>query len=117
MSCNECEHNNTERNDLPANVPYIVYEAERARSERLFKRMWIAIIVAVALIFASNAVWLWAWTLYDYYSETITVDSADGGNANYIGQDGDIYNGEGYSQEKNPQKENTGNQETENQNP
>lgn len=116
MSCNECEHN-AERTDLPENVPYIVYEAERARSERLFKKMWIAILVSVALLFASNAVWLWAWTSYDYYSETVTVDSGEGGNANYIGQDGDIYNGDGYSQEKNSQEEGTaGEEETQGQN-
>ena len=91
MACNDC--NNNEKMEKPAQIPYIVYESERARSDRLFKRMWIALIVAVALLFASNAVWLWAWTSYDYYSEYVTVDSTDGGNANYIGQDGDIYNG------------------------
>jgi hypothetical protein len=97
MACNDC--NNNEKMEKPVQIPYIVYESERARSDRLFKRMWIALIVAVALLFASNAVWLWAWTSYDYYSEYVTVDSTDGGNANYIGQDGDIYNGNGYSEE------------------
>ena len=113
MSCNECEHNNTERNDLPENVPYIVYEAERARSERLFKRMWIAIIVAVALIFASNAVWLWAWTSYDYVSYEY---SQDGEGTNIIGDDNEVNNG-AETQNKGEKEENTGNQETENQNP
>ena len=93
MNCKECEKT---EGATPENVPYIVYESERARSERHIKRMWIALIVLVAMIFATNAVWLWAWTRYDY--ETVTVDSADGGNANYIGNDGDIYNGEGYGQ-------------------
>lgn len=39
---------------------------------------------------------------YDYVDDySVELDSGDGGNANYIGNDGDIYNGEGNStQEK-----------------
>lgn len=74
-------------------VPYLVYEATQARNERTIKRLITALIIAIALIFASNAIWLYAWLQYDYISEDITVDSQDGGNANYIGHDGDINNG------------------------
>lgn len=87
-NCNNCA---TTENAL---IPYVVYEATVARQERQIKRMWIALIVAVALIFASNAIWLYAWMQYDYSSEEIIVDAEDNGNANYIGQDGNIYNGE-----------------------
>lgn len=73
------------------NVPYIVYEAEMTRSERQIKRLWIALIVAIALIFASNVVWLIYINQYDFESYDLSTES--GGNANYIGQDGDIYNG------------------------
>ena len=64
--------------------------------ERMVKRLWIALIVCICLIFASNAAWLYAWMQYDYSSEETVVDvnSDDGGNANYIGNDGDIVNGE-----------------------
>lgn len=82
------------------NVPYIVHESSMARAERQVKRVWIALIVAIALIFASNSVWLYALMQYDYSSEQIIVDSEDGGNANYIGNDGDIVNGEDYSTEE-----------------
>ena len=34
-------------------------------------------------------------------TEEIIVDAEDNGNANYIGQDGNIYNGEDYSKENN----------------
>ena len=75
-----------------------------ARNERNIKRLIIALIVSIAAIFASNAAWLYAWCQYDYSSEetVIEIDSTDGGNANYIGNDGDIYNGEnqGYKAEK-----------------
>ena len=75
----------------PENVPYIVHESSMARMERHIKRLWIAVIVAVCLLFASNAGWLLAWTSYDYASCEAITD--DGGDANIIGSDGDIYNG------------------------
>ena len=80
----------------PESVPYIVHESSMARMERQVKRGWIAVIVAVCLLFASNVAWLYAWMQYDYTSEEVIVDvnSDDGGNANYIGNDGDIVNGE-----------------------
>ena len=113
MSCNECEHNNTERNDLPANVPYIVYEAERTRSDRLFKKMWITIIVAVALIFASNAVWLWAWTSYDYVSYEY---QQDGEGTNIIGDDNEVNNGAEVKDSNSQEEGATGEKETQGQN-
>lgn len=36
-------------------VPYIVYEGEQARNERHIKRLWVALIVAIIALFASNA--------------------------------------------------------------
>lgn len=39
---------------------------------------------------------------YDFESYELTTDN--GGNANFIGNDGDIYNGESNSKEENPQK-------------
>ena len=64
--------------------------------ERTVKRQWIALIIALFMLFASNAAWLYAWMQYDYTSKEVIVDvnSDDGGNANYIGNDGDIVNGE-----------------------
>lgn len=79
-------------------VPYIVHESAQARNERTVKRLVIALIVAIALIFASNAIWLYAWMRYDYTSEESVVDvDANDGVANYIGNDGDIVNGADYS--------------------
>lgn len=81
--------------NAPESVPYIVHESSMARMERQIKRLWIAVIVAVFLLFASNSAWLYAWCQYDYSSEEIVVeqDAQDGVNANYIGNDGDIVNG------------------------
>lgn len=78
-------------------VPYVVHEGILSRMERSNKRMLIALIIAVTLLFASNALWLYEWTQYDYCGETtsqdVTLESKDG-IANYIGNNGDISNGE-----------------------
>ena len=83
--------------DEKNNVPYIVYEGEQARNERHIKRLVIALVVAVLLIFASNVVWLYAWLQFDYVGEaTVTKDvlvNAEDGVANYVGHNGDIVNG------------------------
>lgn len=76
-------------------VPYIAFEGAMARNERIVKRLIIALIIAISLMFASNGIWLYAWLQYDYaYDEyTVEVDTEEGGDANYIGRDGGIYNG------------------------
>ena len=84
-------------------VPYIVYEGEQARNERTVKRLITALIVAIAVIFASNLAWLYAWMQYDYYTidDGVSVDAKDG-IANYIGNNGSIVNGENSGQETSP---------------
>ena len=89
-NCKECKEKRMEVN-TPENVPYIVHEAAMARNEWNVKRMIVALVAAIALLFASNALWLWAWRQYDYESYEVTADGDS--NANYIGQDGTIYNG------------------------
>ena len=75
-------------------VPYIVYEGEQARHERTIRRLIIALVVSVVIIFLSNAAWLLYMSGYDIYTDDsdITIESRDG-IANYIGQDGVIGNG------------------------
>lgn len=72
-------------------IPYIAHEAEMTRSERHIKRLWIALIIAILIICASNIAWLIYISQYDFESYDLSTEG--GGNANYIGQDGDIYNG------------------------
>lgn len=70
--------------DDKTTVPYIVYESTTARNERTIKRLIIALLVSIVLLFASNAVWLWAWMQYDY-TGTETVYQQDGEGLNIIG--------------------------------
>lgn len=100
-TCDGCKNKVYTEEEKMMTVPYIAHQSAAARQERQIRRMWIALVVATALIFASNAIWLYAWCQYDYSStmEEIIVD-AENGNANYIGQDGNIYNGENNSTEE-----------------
>ncbi len=46
------------KNITPEPVPYIVFEAAQARSERIIRRLIVAVVVSSALLVASNALWL-----------------------------------------------------------
>lgn len=98
-TCNSC---GTDKN--PANVSYVVYESAMARSEREKKRLWILLIISWVAVLLVVGIFTYERLQYDYTSETyeeVIVDSKDGGNANYIGNDGDIINGENNSEKNN----------------
>ena len=78
-----------ERNE----IPYIAFEAEMARHERTIKRLLIAVVVAVALLFASNIAWLWFFNQFDYATDTVTQGTEAGDNS-YLKANGAIVNGE-----------------------
>ena len=76
-------------------VPYIVFETEMARLERIIKRQFVLIIIALVLLVGTNACWMW----YESQLEEVTttevtqdVDSGDGGDA--VINDGVRINGE-----------------------
>lgn len=80
-------------NETPDTVSYIVYESAMVRAERAMKRVVIALIVAVALLFVSNALWLWYISQYDFESYEY---SQDGQGINIIGDDNGVtYGSEG----------------------
>lgn len=73
-------------------VPYIAFESELARLERVIKKMFILLVVTVSLLVGTNAYWIWYEAQFTD-EITVTQDNTDGVN-NYIGDDGDITNGE-----------------------
>ena len=78
----------------PINVPFVVYESATEKADRQQKRLVVIIVVLIGLLFLTNALWLIAWNSYDYVDEySVDVDAGEGGNANYIGHDGDINTG------------------------
>ncbi len=74
------------------NVPYIVYEGAQAKNERTVKRLVIALVIAIALIFASNMAWLYVWSSYEYVGESTTY-TQDGLGTNIIGSMNEVDNG------------------------
>lgn len=88
----------------PNTVPYIAFEATMARFERTIKRLVIAVIVAVFLLFATNAAWLYVWMQYDYAG--IDMDSEGNGISNYVeaGHNGAIANGADTCSKENKEK-------------
>ena len=86
---------NTE--DKTMSVPYIVYESMLDKEDRQQRRMVYIIILLIVLLVVTNVIWLVAWNQYDYVDVedyAVDVNSEGGGNANYIGEDGNIYNGQ-----------------------
>ena len=62
-----------------------------ARQERTIRRVWILVIIVLALFVGSNAAWIWYESQFeDVYTE-ITQENERGIN-NFIGNDGDINN-------------------------
>lgn len=96
-----CETCKGKEAHAPESVPYIVHESSMARMERQIKRLWIALIVCIALIFASNAGWL----IFESQYETLEYSydyQQDGEGTNIIGDGNDVNNGaetEGESQD------------------
>lgn len=64
-----------------------------AMAERTIKRLWIVIILLVVLLVGSNIAWIWYESQWEVSETQITQENESGYN-NYIGNDGDIYNGE-----------------------
>jgi hypothetical protein len=91
-----------EKGTNPDSVPFIVHESALARMERQLKRVWIALLVSIGVLLATNAIWIWYISQYDFVS--YTVSSGGGGHASYIGNDGNIYNGESDSEEADEEK-------------
>lgn len=92
--CKTCKENR--QNVDP--VPYIVHESAMARQERTIKRLWILLILVISLLVATNGAWLWWKTQWEVVETEITQEN-NGGYNNYIGNDGDIYNGEADNQD------------------
>lgn len=89
-TCNNCGTEKT-----PATVPYVAHESAMARAERQSKRLVAVIILLILLLVGSNIGWLVYNSQFEVVEESTVVkqENADGYN-NYIGNDGDIVNGE-----------------------
>lgn len=53
--------------NAPESVPYIVHESSMARMERQIKRIWITVLMLIAMLVGTNG----AWLLYNSQFETV----------------------------------------------
>lgn len=94
--CDECKR--CAMNDDMTNV--VMSSADWQRNEqrhlRREKRFVALIVLLVLLLVGSNIGWMIYESQFEDVATTeeIIVDADNNGNANYIGQDGNIYNGE-----------------------
>ena len=88
-TCNSC---NT--NDM-AVMPIAQHEKDQSRLMGIIKRLIAVVAILIMLFVGYIAFDKWRDSQYEDVVETeeIIVDAEDSSTANYIGNDGDIYNG------------------------
>ncbi len=74
-------------------VPYIVHEADMARMERSNRRLSVLATILVALLFITNALWVWLWNQYEYVDTVTTTVSQDGEGNNIYGDGNEVNDG------------------------
>lgn len=77
-----------------------------AELKNTIKKQWALIVILIVLLAGTNIYHIYQWSQFD----TVVVDSGEGGNANYIGNDGDVNNygeGSGSQEEEAEQKSET----------
>jgi hypothetical protein len=91
-TCNSCS-----TNDM-AVMPIAQHEKDQNRLMGIIKWLIAVILVLIVLLVGSNAGWLWYESQFEVVEETTTetniTQDNNGGYNNYIGNDGDIVNGE-----------------------
>ena len=91
MDCETCKDKRKVISQTPKDVQYYSYDVALARLDRVIKRLYKIVILLIILLVASNAAWLY----YESSFEEIRIEQEnESGYNNFIGNDGDIYNGE-----------------------
>lgn len=94
-------------------VSYYTLEAMLAREERHIRRLIILLAITIAMLFASNAAWLYCWQMYDYSGQEIMA-TQDGEGINIVsGEDVDYGAESSNSKESAPKEEQTQKQRNE----
>ena len=93
MDCQNCN----KRDIYTTQVPLVVLENTRAQMDAHAARLVRVIVLLIILLVGSNGLWLWHESQFAGEVYEITQENEDGYN-NFIGNDGDIYNGEAEDQ-------------------
>lgn len=76
-------------------IDYVAHEADMARMERINRRLWIALLVVIALFTITNAAWIvYENSFIDEVTVTQESDAKDDGTA-IVNNGGDVNYGEG----------------------
>ena len=79
-------------------VPYLAHESDMSRLERTIKRLWVLIVILIATLLLTNL----GWIMYEsQFEEQVITQENESGYNNYVGNDGDIYNGDNYGETDN----------------
>lgn len=57
----------------------------------IIRKLVIALIVTISLLFASNIAWLVVLNHYEFETVTVEQDTSDGEDCNYVGDENNIY--------------------------
>lgn len=87
MACKNCKDNE----QIPEQSKN---ELAFAFAERMVKRLWVTILVLIFLLVGTNGAWLWWSNQWETVESWEITQENEGGYNNYIGNDGDIVNGE-----------------------
>lgn len=95
-TCNNCS---TTEKKTPSTVPYQVFVDFKDTAKSTVQKLWIAVMILIFLLVGTNIAWLiYESQLEDVVTtEEIIIDAGENGVANYIGNDGEVYNGENHS--------------------
>ena len=64
-------------------IPYFSHEGDMARMERANKRLWIVVLVLIAVLLGTNGAWIY---YENQFVDEITIDAKqDGSGANIVG--------------------------------
>lgn len=85
-------------------VSLVVLESAMMHLQETNRRLARITICSLILMCIMFGFFVYLFTTFEITTEDVTVDSGNG-NANYIGNDGEIINGSGTSEEDNNQKE------------
>lgn len=97
MNCENCEACKAKQE--AESIPFIAHESVVATLERTIKRLWILALALIFLLVGTNALWIWYNSQWETVESWEITQENDGGYNNYIGNDGDIVNGETDNQE------------------
>lgn len=89
-TCDGCKNKIYTEEEKMLTVPYVAHQSVAARQERQIRRMWIALIIVISMLFVSNMGWL----IYESQFVTASYEQdGDGINNVNVGEQGDINNG------------------------